>query len=67
MKITAHLHGRIDRLIKEAIDRGLIISGDRTDGDRYTIVRDGSLPESNTAIGTGTILLAILGRIDSSP
>ena len=56
-KVTAHLHGRINKLAILAIERGDIISCDRIEGtETYVIVRPSYLPITYTAVGAGSLL-----------
>ena len=56
-KVTAHLHGRINKLAVAAIERGDIISCDRVEAtETYVIVRSGFLPTTYTSVGAGTLL-----------
>ena len=56
-KVTAHLHGRINKLAVAAIERGDIISCDRIEGtETYLIIRPGYLPITYTSVGAGSLL-----------
>ncbi|WP_293134811.1 hypothetical protein [Microcoleus sp. bin38.metabat.b11b12b14.051] len=56
-KVTAHLHGRINKLAVAAVKRGDIISCDRIEGtESYVIIRSGYLPTTYTSVGAGSLL-----------
>lgn len=55
-KITAHIHGRINKMVDLAIARGDIISCSRQSDDSYIIDRPGYPLTKFTAVGAGTLL-----------
>lgn len=57
--INSHIHARIEKLAKSALEKGLIIQFERINNN-YLIAKPGELPIEYNPISAGTILITLL-------